>query len=164
MDMISFQIRRICKRYLWIPMDFCLFLRLFSTWWSPTRGLLNFFYYFSTDTRERSVCERGTLSPDYGRWQPALKFFLRVQRVQSSIICPRCHKLCHNMIMRLHTFGGDSCGKTRAVGNDGTNVQAWNDYHSLLQSGRRSSGARTAEKPRSHAGRTDFYAQRYRII
>lgn len=100
----------------------------------------------------RTGCKTATFSYDYAHRgccsvTACLKFFFpfSVQRVQSSIICPRCQKWCHNMIMRLHTFGGDSCGKTWPVGSDGTNSKAWNEYQSFLQSGRRGSGARTAE-------------------
>lgn len=71
---------------------------------------------------------------------------------------PRWQKRCHNVIMRLHTFSGDSSAKTGAMGSDETIIEAWNDYQVLMQSGQRDSGARTAQKPWSRAGRTDVCA------
>lgn len=114
------------------------------------------------------VCKRALISTDYAHkvllvGDSLFEAFPPVQRVQSSIICPRCHRRCHNTIMRLlHTFSGDSRGSLLKLvrwGYDGTISQACNECSSVVQSGRQRSGARTAQKPQG----ADFYAQKHRF-
>lgn len=102
------------------------------------RILVYFCVFFLLDDHQQDVCSTfySFLSPShmYGErvkepyYHPdyahkvllvgdsLFEVFSPVPRVQPSIICPRCQKRCHNMIMRLHTFAGDSCGKTPSGG------------------------------------------------
>lgn len=66
---------------------------------------------------------------------------------------PWCQIWCQNMIMRLHTFSGDSRGKTRAVETDETNLQSWNHQSlSAVRSARlQGADSREAKEPAQDA-------------
>lgn len=131
----------------------------------PT-GLPNFYYHTWTDCAKESHYLLIMLIRCCWSVTARLKFlfcFVFVQRVQSSIICPRCQIRCQNMIMRLHTFSGDSCGKTRAVETDETNfTDMKSSKHPAVRPARlRGADSGEAKKPRRTHGllRTEISEQ-----
>lgn len=115
-------------------------------------------------TYEPRVCKIATLCSEgvAGRWQPVWRLFFSQQCVLSSIICSRCQKRCHNMIMRLHAFSGDSSSKTPSWGDPTGTIYR----HEMAVEASRSPAdedparGQAAEEPGTSTGRTDFYAQR----